>query len=112
MKISVLTLGCGREAHMDNLVRGLRASERVPDELVIAVMQDEEYALPETDFPVRQLFVGGDGLPLAKARNLAAESANGDLLLFLDIECIPTPSLVGDYANVADVGGILMGEVR
>ena len=112
MKLSVLTLGSGREAHMANLVRGLRASELQPDELVIAVMQDEEYTLPDTDFPIRQLFVGGDGLPLAKARNLAADSAKGDLFVFLDVDCIPAPSLTADYARVADIGGVMMGEVR
>ncbi|WP_343343212.1 galactosyltransferase-related protein [Sphingomicrobium sp. XHP0239] len=112
MKLSVLTLGGGRANHMENLVRGLRASERQPDELVIALMQDEEYDLPDCEFPVRQLFVGGEGLPLARARNLAAESARGDFLVFLDVDCIPTPTLTADYANVADAGGVLMGEVR
>ena len=112
MKISVCTIGAGRAGHLDLLVRGLRASQREPDELVIGVMQDELYELPETSFPIRQIFVPGEGLPLARARNQAAEAAKGDMLVFLDIDCIPAPDLIGDYEDRIDVGGILMGEVR
>ncbi|MEN3973448.1 galactosyltransferase-related protein [Sphingomicrobium sp. XHP0235] len=112
MTISVCTIGAGRAAHLDLLVRGLRASRCQPDELVIGVMQDQLYDLPETDFPIRQIFVTGDGLQLAKARNTAARAARDDLLVFLDIDCIPAPELVGDYADAAHAEGILMGEVR
>ena len=112
MKISVCTIGAGRADHLDFLVRGLRASLVQPEELVIGVMQDDLYDLPDTDSPIRQISVPGDGLPLAKARNIAASAARGELLIFLDIDCIPSPHLVGDYAKLADVGGILMGEVR
>ena len=84
----------------------------MPDELVIAVMQDEPYTLPETDFPVRQVMLGSNGIPLAEARNRAAGEATGDLLVFLDVDCIPHPALVDDYArNAEQLDGVLMGEV-
>ena len=112
MKISVCTLAHGRDAHLANLVRGLNRSRRRPGELVIAVMQDERYVLPETDFPVRQILLGKDGICLAEARNTAAREACGDLLVFLDVDCIPSPSLIGDYAAAAALNdGVLMGEV-
>lgn len=111
MKISVCTLGFGRHDHLANLVKGLRASTRPPDELVVAVMQQDPYDLPEAPFPIRQIFVERAGLNLSAGRNAAARAAQGDLLVFLDIDCIPTPALVSDYARVADTGGILMGEV-
>ncbi len=112
MNISVCTLAFGRQEHLANLVRGLCQSTCVPDELVIAVMQDEPYILPETGFPVRQIMLGSSGIPLAQARNTAAAEASGDLLIFLDVDCIPHPELVEDYAsNAVRVGGVLMGEV-
>jgi GT2 family glycosyltransferase len=112
MSISVCTLAHGRDAHLANLVRGLTLSERMPEELVIAVMQPEPYAISEAPFPVRQIVLGGDDIPLAAARNAAAAAANGSLLVFLDVDCIPEPALVGDYARAARTdGGIFMGEV-
>jgi GT2 family glycosyltransferase len=112
MKISVCTLASGRAAHLHNLVIGLNAQEVRPDELIIAVMQAEPYVLPETDFPIRQLMIGSDGIPLAAARNRTAQAASGEILIFLDVDCIPEPGFVGDYARLlATMDVLLMGEV-
>ncbi|RZM35155.1 MAG: glycosyltransferase, partial [Sphingomonas sp.] len=69
-------------------------------------------ALPEAPFPIRQLLIAGDDLPLAEARNAAARAASGELLVFLDMDCIPTPTLVADYdRQLRDLDGLMMGEV-
>ncbi|APE29415.1 glycosyltransferase family 2 protein [Aurantiacibacter gangjinensis] len=112
MKVSVCTLAFGREEHLTNLVNGLKQSERPPGELVIAVMQDTRYQLPSASFPIRQIVMGANAIPLAKARNLAASAASGEFLVFLDVDCIPAPALVGDYVAAAEMAdGLLMGEV-
>lgn len=110
--ISVCTLAHGREEHLRSMVLGLMRSRVVPDELVIAVMQGERYDLPAADFPIRQVVLGSAGIPLARARNVAAREAKGDLLVFLDVDCIPHPALLSDYAFAARrAEGVLMGEV-
>lgn len=111
--ISVLTLVRGRRDHLVNLIAGLNASTHKPDELVIAYMQAEAHAdLPATAFPVRAIFVPGDPMPLAAARNHAAAAALGEQLIFLDVDCIPSPTLVERYARSAEShGGIRLGEV-
>lgn len=112
MTVSVCTLAQGRAAHLANLVRGLNAQVRAPDELVVAVMQAEPYDLPAAAFPIRQVMVGHDGIALAAARNAAARAAVGDQLIFLDVDCIPDPRFVADYAApLATVDALLMGEV-
>ncbi|MEN3748386.1 galactosyltransferase-related protein [Sphingomonas sp. HF-S3] len=112
MIASVCTLAKGREAHLVNLVHGLNAQERQPDELVIAVMQEAAYELPHSAFPIRQIMLGANGMKLAQARNAAALGASGEQLMFLDVDCIPDPSLVADYARQLDAtDALLMGEV-
>jgi len=112
--ISVLTIARGRDAHLSNLVLGLTRQRCLPVELIIGVMQPQPYDdLPEAPFPIRQITVAGEALPLSEARNAVARAASCDSLVFLDVDCIPAPELVGDYARaLAHEHGLLMGEVR
>jgi len=109
---SVVTLAKGRPDHLVNVVLGLDRQTERPAELIVAVMQDQPYELPAVSFPVRQLSVIGRELPLAAARNAAARAAVGDALVFLDMDCIPTPTLIADYRDrLEELDGLLMGEV-
>ncbi|GJD46055.1 hypothetical protein AFCDBAGC_3935 [Methylobacterium cerastii] len=110
--VSVVTLAKGRPAHLRNVLRGLERQTQKPAEFVVAVMQDAPYDLPEVGFPVRQILVPGTELPLAAARNRGVAAAGGDAVVFLDVDCIPAPDLVADYARgLAELDGLLMGEV-
>ncbi|WP_419727937.1 galactosyltransferase-related protein [Lichenicola sp.] len=110
--VSVVTLAKGRPDHLANVVLGLCRQVQPPAELIVAVMQDQLYVLPEAPFPIRQIVTTGGALPLAAARNAAARTATSDMLVFLDMDCIPAPDLVADYAaGLAELDGLLMGEV-
>ncbi|HXH17355.1 MAG TPA: galactosyltransferase-related protein [Sphingomonas sp.] len=113
MSVSVLTLVRGRRAHLVNLIAGLNASTQPPDELVVAYMQPDAHPdLPQTAFPVRSVFVEGGEMPLAAARNRAADAAVGEQLIFLDVDCVPSPTLVERYVATGDQpGGIRLGEI-
>jgi predicted glycosyltransferase involved in capsule biosynthesis len=57
-------------------------------------------------------------LPLARARNLGAAEARrygADVLVFLDVDCIPSAHLIGRYAALADTdeyrSSLLCGQV-
>ncbi|WP_230769290.1 glycosyltransferase family 2 protein [Sphingomonas sp. Leaf4] len=112
--ISVCTLVRGREGHLAQLLAGIARQTRAPDEIVIAYMQDAAPSgLPDPGVRLREIFVPGDPMPLARARNAAAAAAQGDTLIFLDVDCIPSPTLVERYAAVlADAPGVCLGEVR
>ena len=53
-------------------------------------------------------------MPLAAARNRAAELAEGDVLAFLDVDCIPDTEFVrrAAEADVHDEKGVFLPEVR
>ncbi|MCQ8279751.1 galactosyltransferase-related protein [Acetobacteraceae bacterium KSS8] len=111
--VSVLTLARGRGGHLRKVMQGLAMQTVPPAEMIIAVMQPQPFAdLPPMPFPVRQIPVPGEMLPLAGARNRVAREATGRNLVFLDIDCIPDPTLVADYRDgLAALDGLLMGEV-
>ena len=97
--LSVLTLVRNREAHLLQLVEGLKRSNRRPDELIVVDMSDKPVAIELTAFPVTVDRWRTNGLPLAAARNRAAALARCDQLLFLDVDCIPLADCVGRMAD-------------
>ncbi|MEE2861235.1 MAG: glycosyltransferase [Pseudomonadota bacterium] len=112
-RVSALTIASGREAHLKNVIRGFQAQTHPPVELIIGVMQDADYVdLPQTDFPIRQIRVTAPELPLAAARNTVADAASGDVLVFVDVDCIPEPGLIAGYLQAMEGrSGLFMGEV-
>ena len=96
---SVCTIYAQRQLHLQNLVRGLLKSSTHPDELVIICMNDRLPHLPQTPFKIVTATIETeDGtLPLASARNKAAELAKGDKLIFLDVDCISDRNLIASF---------------
>ncbi|WP_197275872.1 glycosyltransferase family 2 protein [Blastomonas sp. AAP25] len=94
--ISVLTIVRNRAGHLAQLVEGLRRSIEPPGELIVVDMASEPpIEQLDTDFPCHVKRLATEHLPLAEARNLAARHASFENLLFLDVDCIPTASLIG-----------------
>ena len=103
--ISVVTLNKGREAHLARLIEGLvRGSAQAPGlaECIVVEMGREPAPLPETPFPLRRVALPSDGLPLAAARNAGRRAAGGDILVYLDVDCIPAAGLVAGLAAAAE----------
>jgi GT2 family glycosyltransferase len=112
--IAVLTLTSGRDAELANLIGGLDAGERAPDVLVVVDMGGDARIPPARRFDVEAvpLDAGGE-LPLARARNVAAQTTGAERLIFLDVDCIPARNLVAGYdAALSEFPGIVMGGVR
>ncbi len=97
--VSVVTLNKGRDAHLRRLAEGIGRGAP-PRELVVVQMGPGEAVLPPLPCPVRRVAVPGDGLPLAAARNAGRRAATGDTLVFLDVDCIPSATLVPGFASV------------
>lgn len=113
--VSVLVITGHRDAHLARLVAGLERSHRRPDQVVIVFMDQPDGTVAATDLPVTVGHVGGEGgLPLAAARNEAARLAIGDVLVFLDVDCIPAADAVGTLAAEvrARPGALVTGSPR
>ncbi|MGF1494949.1 MAG: glycosyltransferase family 2 protein [Microcoleaceae cyanobacterium] len=114
LKVSVLTLVRNRETHLNNLIEGLCHTIQLPDELVIVRMNESPKPFLDLPFDCRQITLSTNvALPLAKARNRAAQAAKGDFLIFLDVDCIPGQSCINEYlkAHALKPQAVLMGAV-
>ena len=110
---SVLTIVKNRAAHLAELVEGLRRSALQPAEFVVVDMSDAPVRIGPTDFPVVVRRLDGQGLPLARARNVAAEAASGDHLIFLDVDCIPLRECLPRLtAELAAEDALLCADIR
>ena len=116
MRCALITLVHGRHGHLRLQREGLRGSSRAADDYVVVVMDDPRLALDDDarladclgagEPHARLLQVDRDRghLPLARARNAGAEEAlslGAELLIFLDVDCIPSPRLIERYQQAA-----------
>ncbi|MHC8420790.1 glycosyltransferase family 2 protein [Streptomyces sp. NB004] len=118
MRTAVITLVSGRHEHLALQHQGLARSNRAPDHYVVVALDDSvaERTLLGREPRADVIHVGRSHgrLPLAAARNAGAHralSSGADLLVFLDVDCVPGPGLLDRYAEVASDGALLCGTV-
>src|SRR3954468_18522948 len=108
MKTAVITVVHGRTTHLRNQLRGLQCSHQLPEQHVIVAVEDSTVTDTVADCRAKATVVSCRAtdahLPVAHARNVGARTALGEgaeLLVFLDVDCTPAPSLIGRYRQVA-----------
>ncbi|WP_422743120.1 glycosyltransferase family 2 protein [Mycobacterium sp. WMMD1722] len=110
MRTALVTVVHGRHGHLRMQSAGLDRSRVRPDLRIVVALDDPGVAaLVGDEVDVIDCPTTDSGLPLARARNLGAERAlalGAEVLIFLDVDCIPGDALVGRYAEVcADAAG-------
>jgi len=111
--VSVLTIVKDRAGHLRQLIAGLTRSSSPPAELVIVDMSTLPLDIPKASFPITVIRLPDAGLPLAKARNLAARTASSAVLVFLDVDCIPARDLLSRLGHAVDGNDALIcAEIR
>jgi GT2 family glycosyltransferase len=105
VRVAVVTIVSGRHEHLRRQQRGLAASTLAADDYIVVGMNDPVDDLrPATPSPTVVEIDAPGRLPLAAARNLGARraiDAGADLLVFLDVDCIPSPRLLERFAAAA-----------
>ncbi|NKT56414.1 glycosyltransferase family 2 protein [Rhodococcus hoagii] len=108
MRTSVVTVVSGRHDHLRTQLRRLRGSTVAAHDHVVVAMGDRAVTdiVAEHSDATRSVWIPAstDELPLARARNLGAEAAidrGADLLVFLDVDCVPHPRMLGRYERGA-----------
>ena len=112
MRTAVVTIAHGRHHHLAGQIAALARSQVSPDVHVVVAMDDPQLAAVADVVHLRRV----DGrLPLAAARNAGvacARELGADLLVLLDVDCLPSPELLGRYAEATRRhDGLLCGPV-
>ena len=96
MSFSVVTLVKGRKKQLENMLESIKQSTIVPSEIVIVWMEKETQnaRVEDEELNIKQLYLEKGELPLAKARNLGFESTSYEHVVFLDVDCICSPTLL------------------
>ena len=107
MKTAVITVVHGRAAHLRRQIDGLALSARKPDEHIVVAVADASVADTVASAGWHANVVQLDEsppLPIALARNAGADVAiaeGAELLVFLDVDCIPARGLLDRYCHAA-----------
>lgn len=108
MKTAVITVVRGRGPHLRHQLKGLARSARLPEIHIIVALDDLHIANMVTDEGSPATVVDLDvaePLPVAYGRNqgaAAALSMSAELLVFLDVDCIPDTELIARYHDTAE----------
>ncbi|MEU0795944.1 galactosyltransferase-related protein [Amycolatopsis sp. NPDC005961] len=104
-RTAVVTITAGRDSHLQRQRDALDAADA--DVHVVVTMADVPQLRPSPSAPPLELVTvrpGPRGLPLAAARNAGARAAldrEAELLIFLDVDCVPGPGALARYATAA-----------
>jgi GT2 family glycosyltransferase len=108
MRTAIVTIAHGRGHHLCRQLDGMGRSTRPPDIHVIVAVDDPELAeiVTATGSPahVVECNDAAGPLPIAAARNTGAQAAlnrGAEVLVFLDVDCIPSPDMVARYHAAA-----------
>ncbi len=109
--VALITVVHGRHEHLLRQREGVARSRSAPAHHIVVAMGDPEVGrLVGSDKGVTVVTCDAgatearDTLPLARARNLGAATAlalGADVLVFLDVDCVPAPDAIAAYAEAA-----------
>ncbi|MEO7268480.1 MAG: glycosyltransferase family 2 protein [Knoellia sp.] len=115
---AVITIAHGRHDHLREQRRILRSVSPQTLHVVVAMGDPtiDDVVDPDARTTIVHVQTDPRGLPLAKARNLGVEAAlasGAELVILLDVDCVPGPGLVAAYERAASwaPGALLAGPV-
>ncbi|HEY0688781.1 MAG TPA: galactosyltransferase-related protein [Kribbella sp.] len=108
MRTAVITTVHGRGDHLRRQIAGLQLSNRPTDMHIVVALGDptvqDVVASAASSAIVIDCRNANDELPVAQGRNVGAAAAlhcGAELLVFLDVDCIPAAALIGRYHHAA-----------
>ena len=116
MRLSVIVTTYNRPEALIRVLDGLRRQHCLPDEVIVAddgsgpaTADAIGTFIGETPYPLYHVWQPDTGFRAAAIRNKAIRRAQGDYILLLDGDCIPSPRFVDDHLRLAEAGHFFQG---
>lgn len=125
--VTVITTCYGRNRHLYNLLSSLMNGSIKPDEVIIVNDDADPTRLADFDLNIVQIATTADvpaashsdistktAFDIGHNRNLGAARASHNVLIFLDVDCIVSPTFIEQLKNKvqAQPDGLFMGQPR
>ncbi|WP_186461871.1 glycosyltransferase family 2 protein [Mucilaginibacter pallidiroseus] len=93
-KFSVVTIVKGRRKQLANLLESIKASTLLPVDVQVICMDNTDGIIKPDSLDVNlHLFNDTHNLPLAAARNAGIAATKTDKVIFIDVDCLVSPTL-------------------
>jgi GT2 family glycosyltransferase len=109
MHTTLITIAHGRHDHWSRQCAAVEQTRPTPDDRILVAIDDPYLASwaerSRGNVQVIEIDADREGLPLARARNAGAACAierGAELLVFLDVDCLPAPDLFAAYQEAAE----------
>ena len=97
-EFSIVTIVKGRRKQLSNLLESIKASTILPQDIQVVCMDDKDGIVSPEGLNVSiHLMSDIQRLPLAAARNMGIAAAQTGNIIFIDVDCIVSPTL---FANM------------
>ncbi len=116
-RISVIVATYNRPDALRKTLGGLLHQLEPPTDIVVAddgsaeeTRRTVQAVARKSPVPLKHVWQPDKGFRLARIRNLAVPSAQGDYIIFLDGDCVPDRYFVQDHARLARPGFFVQGK--
>jgi GT2 family glycosyltransferase len=107
-EFSIVTIVKGRRKQLANLLDSIKASTILPNDIQIVCMDElHSIAMPEGLNVHIHLTNGTHALPLAAARNMGISATQTGNVIFIDVDCIVSPTLFANMLRSLQAGNII-----
>ena len=107
-EFSIVTIVKGRRKQLANLLNSIRSSTILPYDIQIVCMDDVDGITIPDDLNVSiHLTTEIHGLPLAAARNMGIAATKTGNIIFIDVDCIVSPTLFANMLVGLQTGNII-----
>ena len=107
-EFSVVTIIKGRRKQLANLLKSVKASTILPYDIQVVCMDDLDiFDIPEGLNVSVHLMNGPHQLPLAAARNMGITATKTDNVIFIDVDCLVSPTLFASLLMALQLENII-----
>lgn len=110
---SIVAIVKGSTGQLSGLINSIEQSQAIPEELILVWMTppNNESLLSSDKFTIHHKFATDASLPISRARIKGFTACATDTVVYLDADCICSPTLLGSMIDAAIPGNVITANI-